>query len=429
MDETPTPKPEDVLNELLNGLRSEAAAEQLNAIRQLTKINFSSEAIRNELEKLAARDADESVRREALAALDLPAQRNVRRHFNKVDRLQRRVILEEIADWEKFKLLEKDQADVLRRRYDFDFVPAPKVASAPSEVEGQDFSQTTPEPVPAGPRPTLTQILLSESNIKISLYLGAFFVIASAAILGAFVDIFRIPLLILGTIVFGGLSVAIRKRLPQPSFALFIVFSFFLPITANVVEDMLSLSTPFSAAYWVVVGLLHDGHLGRRNVVVHLAPVQPDSLCLVGDGVLPHRRYVRRPTRILLCHAGTCHAYGSGWCMGTQKMAGCKIRSAIIPCSAIITNWHPWHIPKHVHFWDGRLLRFVTLETPARPHLGTCLPVLYFLEPALSLLPLPLACGGDAHLHSLAGGRCIRGGQPCKHVPLWGLGIDDVRRE
>jgi hypothetical protein len=263
MDETPTPKPEDVLNELLKGLQSDNAADRLKAVQELTTLNYSSEAIRNGLEKLAVNDGDESVRREALAALDLPAQRNVRRHFNKVDRIQRQTLLAEITDWEKLNLLKKDQADLLRRRYDFDFasVPAPKVDSVQSDivpeggVEGRDSSQSTPEPLPAGLRPTLTQNLLSESNIKISLYLGAFFVVASAAILGAFVDIFRIPLLILGTLFFGGTSIAIRKRLPQPSFALFIVFSFFLPITANVVENALELSGAINAAYWVFVGL------------------------------------------------------------------------------------------------------------------------------------------------------------------------------
>ncbi len=79
--------------------------------------------------------------------------------------------------------------------------------------------------------------------------------VASAAILGGFVDIFRIPLLVLGTTIFGVLSVAIRKRLPQPSFALFIVFSFFLAITANVIENTLELSAPFSAAYWIFISL------------------------------------------------------------------------------------------------------------------------------------------------------------------------------
>jgi hypothetical protein len=258
MAENESQKPEDVLNEILSGLQSDDAVNRLDAIARLKSVTFSSEALRNELEKLAVNDSDENVRKDALAALDLPAQRNVRRHFNKLDQSSRRVLLQEITDWEKLNLLKKDHADALRRRYDFDFAPppAPKPDSAQSAVTTPEQSpapQAPPEP--AGARPAFLQNLLSETNIKISLYLGAFFVVASAAILGAFVDIFRIPLLVTGTIIFGGLSVAIRKRLPQPGFALFIVFSFFLPITANVVENTLDLSATFSAAYWIFVSL------------------------------------------------------------------------------------------------------------------------------------------------------------------------------
>ena len=252
MAENESQKPEDVLKEILNGLQSDDAAERLYAIAQLQSFNYSSEAVRNELEKLALNESDENVRRDALAALDLSTQRSVRGRFNKIDRDNRRVLLQEITDWEKLGFLEKQKADVLRRRYDFDFTPAPK-----PKVTSVQSALTTPEeitpPEPAGPRPTLLQNLLSETNIKIALYLGAFFVVASAAILGAFVDIFRIPLLIIGTVIFGVLSIAIRKRLPQPSFALFIVFSFFLAITANVIENTLNLSAPLSAAYWIFV--------------------------------------------------------------------------------------------------------------------------------------------------------------------------------
>ena len=72
------------------------------------------------------------------------------------------------------------------------------------------------------------QTLLNESSIKIYLYLGAFFVIASALILAAVVEAARLPILAAATLGFGGAAFVIRKRLPQPSFALFIVFSFLL---------------------------------------------------------------------------------------------------------------------------------------------------------------------------------------------------------
>ncbi len=272
MTENKSQKPEDVLREILSGLQSEDAAERSNAITQLQSFSYSSEAIRNELEKLALNDSDENVRRDALAALDFSTQRSVRGQFNKIDRDNRRILLQEITDWEKLGFLEKQKADVLRRRYDFDFSPppAPKVAPVQSAVTSPE-EITPPEPV--GPRPTLLQNLLSETNIKISLYLGAFFVVASAAILGAFVDIFRIPLLIIGTIIFGVLSVAIRKRLPQPSFALFIVFSFFLAITANVIENTLEFIRALKRGVLDICLLLYGARLGRRDLALHFAPV------------------------------------------------------------------------------------------------------------------------------------------------------------
>ena len=267
-------KPEDVLKEILESLQSEDDVNRFSGIALLHSITYSSEAIRNELEKLALHDDNEDVRKDALAALNLMTQRNVRSRFNKIDRSNRIILLSELTEWQKLGMLEKQTADVLRRRYDFDVTPpaTPKPApaqpavtppvqatpiQAPAPIAAVPVSKPVapkPQPaVPAGPRPTLLQTLLSETSIKIALYLGAFFVIASAAILAALSPAARLPILIIATIIFGVLSIAIRKRLPQPSFALFIVFSFLLPITANVVEDSLHLTEPASAAYWVFI--------------------------------------------------------------------------------------------------------------------------------------------------------------------------------
>ncbi|MDD2923153.1 MAG: hypothetical protein PHQ36_12780, partial [Anaerolineales bacterium] len=255
MSENESPKPIEILQSILDALQSEEIETRLNAIARLHTINYSSEAICNKIENLALRDPDDSVRAQALAALDLATQRNIRSRMNTVDAKNRLLILREIEAWEKLNLLEKENADVIRRRYNFDAAPKPEVRIESAQLTQQNppeaKSESAPESAPA--QPTLTQTLLSETSVKIALYLGAFFVIAAAAILGAFVDIFRIPLLIIATIIFGGLSIAVRKRLPQPSFTLFIVFSFLLPITANVIEGTLNLSPPFSATYWVFV--------------------------------------------------------------------------------------------------------------------------------------------------------------------------------
>ena len=270
MTEIDPRKPEDILNEIFSKLQSEDDVVVLNAIETLTKTNFSSEAVRNQLEKLFAQSDNPDIRKAALSALNLPAQRNVRGRINKLQRGDRYIILQEINNWEKGGLLAKENAEVIRRRYDFDFAPptapAPastQMASTPAEAnspaEGKQTAPRVERSEPQSPRPSLLQTLTSEASIKVYLYLGAFFVIAAAAILGAAIPELRLPILILGTLVFGGLAVAIKKRLPQPSFALFIVFSFLLPITANTIEETLrqtlDISNAFSAGYWVFVFL------------------------------------------------------------------------------------------------------------------------------------------------------------------------------
>lgn len=265
-------KPEEILKELYTNLQSDDDIIVLQALASLRSLKFSSEAVRRQLEKLSLKSGSEDIRNNSLAALDLPAQRNVLNHLNKISRGERTVILQEVSSWEKSGLLENQNAEVIRRRYDFDMTPHPTGKHAAAQAAVSQPETNVPETraaIPAAgsapspqaeseePRPTLLQTLLSEAGIKIYLYLGAFFVIASAAIIGAAIPELRLPILIIGTLIFGGLSIAIKKRLPQPGFALFIVFSFLLPITANAIEETLlqafNLTTAFSAGYWVFV--------------------------------------------------------------------------------------------------------------------------------------------------------------------------------
>lgn len=266
--------PKETLTQILKSLKRGDPESRLAAIQELHQLNYTSEAIRAELERLALKDDNEKIREAALAALDLPTNRHIRSNASKLGRGERYALLKEIDGWVKSDLLDKTQAEVLKRRYDFDIsplptppVPAPvkETATSPAQNAAPPSTSATKltniapplstKPAPAGPRPTLLQTLLSETSVKIALYLGAFFVIASAVILGALVEAARLPTLIIGTIIFGIFSVAIRKRLPQPSFALFIVFSFLLPITANVIEESLKLSSQATAGYWTFVSL------------------------------------------------------------------------------------------------------------------------------------------------------------------------------
>jgi hypothetical protein len=270
--EVDSQNPQDVLRSILDGLKDDHLKVRLQATATLETVNYSSEAIRSQLEKLAVSDPNIQMREAALAALDLSTQRNVRRTLNKLEHGNRSTLLQEISSWEKLGLLPRQNAEVIRRRYDFDVTPQPalppvSVSTATSQSSAeptgtkQEPSIPTPLPqqTPQGPAPTLLQTLLSETSIKIALYLGALFVIASALILGVLSEGARLPVLIASTLIFGGLAAGIRKRLPQPSFTLFIVFSFLLPSTAGVVENSLNLSTPLSAGYWFLVSVLMGG--------------------------------------------------------------------------------------------------------------------------------------------------------------------------
>jgi ABC-type multidrug transport system fused ATPase/permease subunit len=281
MSENQSQTAEEILNEILASLKSKKEEDRAAGIARLNDINFSSEAIRRELETIARKDENQSIRANALAALNLPANRMVQRRVtsNTLDRGIRNVLLQEINEWEKSGLLERQNAELIRRRYDFDFDPAsiaqdkpPRTALRPQpfgsaqdkpEAKAPEAGTAVPmerrEPVPEGPRPSLLQTLTSEASIKIYLYLGAFFVIASAAIIGAAIPELRLPILILGTFIFGGLAVAIKKRLPQPSFALFIVFSFLLPITANTIAGTFNLIGAINAGFWAAVFLVMAG--------------------------------------------------------------------------------------------------------------------------------------------------------------------------
>ncbi len=257
------------LNRILGDLKSDDAAHQLAAIRELGRINFSSEAILSQLEKLAL-GKNEEVCAAALAALNLKTSQFVASKLSSTVKSVRQIILGEIESWQSDGLIEPHRAEVLKRQYDFDIKPgtAVKMVAAPvAKVEvpaPKPVAETPASPVPApqpiqpkpaqpaAPRPSLTQTLLSETSIKIYLYLGAFFVIIAAAILAALVEAARLPVLLAATVAFAAGAVGLKKRLPQPSFALAIVFSFLLPIDANVIADTFNLSYDI---YWSVVYL------------------------------------------------------------------------------------------------------------------------------------------------------------------------------
>jgi hypothetical protein len=256
--DNPTQTPEEILKRIQGSLNSSDAKERLGAIQELLDQKYSSPAILRALERMALKDKSKAVREASRQALDSPTHRYIQGRTAKLKRKERQTILDEIAEWETQGLIQEDQAVVIRRRYDFDLKPAasaplPDQEAPPPSLKSAPDKITSPAEQPTPPTPSLTQTLLSETSIKIALYLGSFFVIAAAAILAAVVEAARLPILFIATVLFAGGALVTRKRLPQPSFALFIVFSFLLPTDANVLADVLNLPARANAGYWFIV--------------------------------------------------------------------------------------------------------------------------------------------------------------------------------
>lgn len=237
----PQPGAQAPLVDLLNNLASQDAALRLEAAQQLGRLETGEIQTLRALEKAAAQDDSPAVREAALAALAAPWYRTLQQQRNRLALPVRGVILAEIERWTAEELLPAQTARLLRQRYDFDQRP-PAAASTPA--------------APAQPRPTLTQVLLSETTIQVALYLGAFFVVAAAFILAAIIDVLRLPILGLATLGFLGTALALKRRLPKASFVLFTVFTFLVPIDAAVLLDMLDPSSSVTWLYWTAISML-----------------------------------------------------------------------------------------------------------------------------------------------------------------------------
>lgn len=266
---------QEVLDKILGDLNSDDTTKQLDAMHMLEHVNYSSPAIVKRLEELAVK-AQGAVQKYALIALGLQTSQRVLSLRAAIPNEDRTLILREVAKWEEDGLIETHRAEEIRRRYNPDIhtsiaikqpAPAKTIAEPISKVEPSEPSappalhpetpKPTVQPLPASmPSMSLTQVLLSETSARIYLYLGAFFVIAAAAILAALVESARLPVLLIATIIFAAGAVGFKKRLPQPSFAFAVIFSFLLLIDAGVIADLLSMPTRFNGLYWSAVFIM-----------------------------------------------------------------------------------------------------------------------------------------------------------------------------
>ena len=160
-------EPEEVLRNILNDLKSADDDKRMKALVEIKSLKYSSQAVRLQLEQIALHDKNRYIKREAINALDLPASRNVQAKLSSMPKRDRDMILNEIDQWTTQKLIDGEQADVLKLRYDVQLTsaitPAPAVvakpipAATPAAPQPTQASPTVaPQPalVPAGPRPT-----------------------------------------------------------------------------------------------------------------------------------------------------------------------------------------------------------------------------------------------------------------------------------
>ena len=168
---------QETLEQILAGLKSKDKQTQIAVIKELETINFSSEAIVTQLEKLALHNSTE-LRHTALRALSLRSSQFVISKRTVLNKSSRTMILREVDLWQKKGLLESYTAEVIKRQYDFDIetgIPARPAIEEPKEIEQDERPKpliSAPAPIaqskssPTEPRPSLTQILLSENRLR-----------------------------------------------------------------------------------------------------------------------------------------------------------------------------------------------------------------------------------------------------------------------
>lgn len=226
----------------LEELNSPDTALRLAAIQQLASGSASKESVRT-LERMALSDQDPQVRQAAAQALAEPQLQSVQRDLAQVSLTGRQFMLREIDMLENDGLVSSLQAGLIRGRYALPGATQPPPAQTSGEKQ---------------PAPSLSQILLSETSVRIALFLGAFFVVAAAFILAAVIEVARLPILGVTTLVFLGAAAGLSRRLPLASFVLFAVGALMIPIDAGVMANQLKLSAEIRDFYWAGIAAL-DG--------------------------------------------------------------------------------------------------------------------------------------------------------------------------
>ncbi|HEY84101.1 MAG TPA: hypothetical protein G4N96_03175 [Chloroflexi bacterium] len=223
----------------LEGLNNAETAFDL--LQSLAEEESPDEATTNAVERLALDADDEALRAAALQTLAAPGFQIKRRKKHPLSSSQRELLLGHISQWQRDSLLSDAQTAVLQARY-----PNPRLLRR----------QASKQPAKAAEKPaSLSEILLGETAVKIALYMGAFFVLSAAFIFAAAVESLRLPILLVMTTLVLGVSLGLKRRLPQASFAFAVLGTLLVPLDAAVLADLLSLKGNFSDAYWMFAAL------------------------------------------------------------------------------------------------------------------------------------------------------------------------------
>lgn len=233
------------LQDLFEALSSSNVEERLGTLDVISKLDNSSLVILKKLEDIALNDRSKKVQKSAVQALLIPAHRTLQKNaYSHVHVFARQQIVKQISIWIEEKIITEQQGDVLTQRYDFDSV---KKDDKPDVVKRQ---------IEPKPSKSFSEILLDPSTIQITLYLGAFFVIAAAFIFASIIEFLRIPILIFVTAVFLVAAIGLKKKILQASIVMFTIFSLMIPIDASVIANTLNLSRDARAPYWVFITTL-----------------------------------------------------------------------------------------------------------------------------------------------------------------------------
>jgi hypothetical protein len=227
---------------LLIALAGADESERAGAARQLGQLEKSNPDVVLALERSVARDADPLVRQAALEALNSPANSQLRLQRKPTTPYRRNFMRAEIARWDAEGLIESPLTQMLAGRY----------AVAPAHVSPAHPTEKK-KSAGGGEHRSLGAVLLSETSIKVALFLGAFFILAAALIMAALVEVARLPILALTTIVFLVAAGVLYRRLRLSSFIMFVIGALLIAVDGRILLDMLSVGVQDALISWSAI--------------------------------------------------------------------------------------------------------------------------------------------------------------------------------